>query len=224
MVDEIVYMSGIVAAGFAVNYLLRALPFLIFSGRDRALPVWVERLGRIISPVIIAGLIVYSYSGLEWKTAWPYLAGAVTVGIHLWRRNPLVSIIAGTALYMCLVNCGCVTTTTLEMSRNDPPIRISRNGILFQDRFVTPQEVPRLLEKHRVPKDSTIYVLVDDDYDDQRALWVFKNNYLSHNGYTRSTWVHRRRAVSGKADEVPHDAKPVKIPYEGSRFRPPKRR
>lgn len=224
MVDEIVYMSGIVAAGFAVNYLLRALPFLIFSGRDRALPVWVERLGRIISPVIIAGLIVYSYSGLEWKTAWPYLAGAVTVGIHLWRRNPLVSIIAGTALYMCLVNCGCVTTTTLEMSRNDPPIRISRNGILFQDRFVTPQEVPRLLEKHRVPKDSTIYVLVDDDYDDQRALWVFKNNYLSHNGYTRSTWVHRRRAVSGKADDVPHDAKPVKIPYEGSRFRPPKRR
>ena len=224
MVDEIVYMSGIVAAGFAVNYLLRALPFLIFSGRDRALPVWVERLGRIISPVIIAGLIVYSYSGLEWKTAWPYLAGAVTVGIHLWRRNPLVSIIAGTALYMCLVNCGCMTTTTLEMSRNDPPIRITRNGILFQDRFVTPREVPRLLEKHRVPKDSTIYVLVDDDYDDQRALWVFKNNYLSHNGYTRSTWVHRRRAVSGKADEVPHDAKPVKIPYEGSRFRPPKRR
>lgn len=224
MAEEVVYMLGIVATGFAVNYLLRALPFLIFSGRDRALPGWVERLGGIVSPVIIAGLVVYSYSGLEWRTAWPYLAGAVTVGIQLLRRNPLASIIAGTALYMCLVNCGCVTASTLEMDPADPPIRISRNGILFQDRFVTPQEVPRLLEEHRVPKDAPVYVLVDDDYDDQRALWVFKNNYLNRNGYTRSTWVHRRRAVSGKADEIPHDAKPVKIPYSGGMSRTPVRR
>ena len=30
-------------------------------------------------------------------------AAALTVGLHLWRRNPLLSIAAGTALYMTLV-------------------------------------------------------------------------------------------------------------------------
>lgn len=103
MADEIVYMLGIVAAGFAVNFTLRALPFILFAGRDRTLPSWVERLGGVVSPVIIGALIIYSYSGLEWKAASPYLAGAVTVGLQLWLRNPLGSIIAGTLAYMVLI-------------------------------------------------------------------------------------------------------------------------
>ena len=106
MTEEIIYMLCVVAACFAVNYGLRALPFLLFAGRDRKLPKWVERFGSFLSPVIIAALVVYSYSGLEWKTAWPYLAGAVTVGLQLWRHNPLASIVAGTAIYMSLLACG----------------------------------------------------------------------------------------------------------------------
>ena len=106
MTDEISYMLCVVAACFAVNYGLRALPFLLFAGRDRELPRWVERFGSFLSPVIIAVLVVYSYSGLEWKTAWPYLAGAVTVGLQLWKRNPLASIVTGTVLYMALLACG----------------------------------------------------------------------------------------------------------------------
>lgn len=101
--DEAAYMLCVVGACFAVNYGLRALPFLLFAGRDRELPRWVERFGAFISPVIIAALIVYSYSGLEWRTAWPYLAGLLTVGLQLWKRNPLASIVAGTALYMALM-------------------------------------------------------------------------------------------------------------------------
>ena len=103
MTDEIIYMLCVVAACFAVNYGLRALPFLLFAGHDRELPQWVERFGRFLSPVIIAVLVVYSYSGLEWRTAWPYLAGTLTVGIQLRRRNPLASIVAGTVLYMALL-------------------------------------------------------------------------------------------------------------------------
>lgn len=106
MTDEVIYMLCVVAACFAVNYGLRALPFLLFSGRDRELPQWVERFGSFLSPVIIAVLVVYSYSGLEWKSAWPYLAGALTVGLQLWKRNPLASIVAGTVLYMALLSCG----------------------------------------------------------------------------------------------------------------------
>ena len=76
---DVIYMLGVVAVGFAVNYALRALPFILFAGRDRELPRWVERFGAFVSPVIIAGLIVYSYSGLEWKTVYPYLAGAIVM-------------------------------------------------------------------------------------------------------------------------------------------------
>ena len=103
MTDEVAYMLGVVVACFAVNYGLRALPFLLFAGRDRELPQWVERFGSLLSPVIIAVLVVYSYSGLEWKTASLYVAGALTVVLHLWRRNPLASIVAGTVLYMALL-------------------------------------------------------------------------------------------------------------------------
>ena len=106
MRDEIIYMLCVVGACFAVNYGLRALPFLLFSGRDRELPQWVERFGSYLSPVIIAVLVVYSYSGLEWRAASPYLAGAVTVGLQLWKRNPLASIVAGTVLYMALLSYG----------------------------------------------------------------------------------------------------------------------
>lgn len=217
MAADILYMLGIVAVGFAVNFGLRALPFALFGGRNRTLPGWARSASAFASPVIIAGLIVYSYSTLAWKTPWPYLAGAVTVALHLVRRNPLVSIVAGTALYMCLLGCcGCATAETLVYDDIERPlVRISNNGILFRDRFVTPDEVPVLLAKHRVPKDAVVYVLVDDDYTDQRSLWVFKNNYLSRNGYTRSAWVHPRRVLSGSAAELPPQSLNVEIPYEG---------
>ena len=105
MKTEVLYMLGVIAVGFAVNYALRALPFLVFGGRDRAIPAWIDRLSGFISPVIIAGLIVYSYSGSAWWTPWPYLAGVVTIALQVWRRNPLVSIVTGTAVYMLLINC-----------------------------------------------------------------------------------------------------------------------
>lgn len=106
MTDEVLYMLGIVGAGFVVNFGLRALPFLFFSGGGRNLTHWAERFGSLVSPVIIAALVVYSYAGLAWRTPWPYLAGAITVAIQLWRRNPLASIVAGTVLYMALISRG----------------------------------------------------------------------------------------------------------------------
>ena len=104
MKEEVVYMLGIVAAGFALNFGLRAVPFILFAGRDRALPAWVEKFGNVISPLIIACLVVYSYTGLTWRASAPYLAGALVVALQLWRRNALLSIVAGTILYMLLVN------------------------------------------------------------------------------------------------------------------------
>ena len=104
MADEILYMLGIVAVGFVVNFGLRALPFVLFGGKDRAIPAWIDRVSGFISPVIIAALVVYSFAGSAWRTPWPYVAGVVTVALQAWKRNPLLSIVVGTAVYMLFLN------------------------------------------------------------------------------------------------------------------------
>ena len=108
MREEIIYMSGIAAAGFVVNFGLRALPFILFGRKDRTIPAWIDRVSGFISPVIIAALVIYSFAGLAWRTPWPYVAGAVAVVLQVWKRNPLLSIVAGTVIYMLLVNLGAV--------------------------------------------------------------------------------------------------------------------
>ena len=104
MRDEVLYMIGIVAVGFVVNFGLRALPFVLLGGKDRAIPSWIDRVSGFISPVIIAGLVVYSFAGSAWRTPWPYAAGAVTIALQVWKRTPLLSIVVGTSAYMLLLN------------------------------------------------------------------------------------------------------------------------
>lgn len=211
MTDRILYLLGVVGVGMAVTVGLRSLPFLLFAGRDRELPRWVERFGVFVSPVIIACLIFYSYAGLEWKTPWPYLAGLLTVGLQLAFRNPLVSIIAGTVLYMCVLS-GCATTRSLEFDGAHPCVAITSNGVKFGNRLVMPQDVPELLESHHVPKDATIHILVEDDYTDRRAPWVFQHNILGRAGYRRTILVSKRRAES-MAVERKQPAPPEKKPF-----------
>ena len=192
---DVVYMLGVVAVGFAVNYALRALPFILFAGRDRELPRWVERFGAFVSPVIIAGLIVYSYSGLEWKTVYPYLAGAIVIGLQVWKRNPLVSIVAGTILYMAFLNCGCTTHRSLELDARHPAVRVSTRGVLFGDGLVRPQEVPEILEDYDVPHDRTIHIQLDPDVKDLRPARTLMG-LLARAGYTRPVLVTKRHAES----------------------------
>ena len=195
MGEEILYMAGVVATGFAVNYILRALPFLLFAGKGRALPPWVERFGAFVSPVIIGGLIVYAYSGMAWRTAYPYVAGLLTVGLQVWKRNPLTSIVAGTVLYMCLLNCGCTTHRTLELDAQHPAVRVSVQGVLFGDEAVRPQEVAGILEDYDVPHDRVIHILLDPDVKDLRPA-RFLMACLSKSGYTRPVLVTKRHAES----------------------------
>ena len=196
MADEILYMLGIIGVGFLVNYTLRALPFLLFSGRNRELPPWIDRLGKVISPVIIGCLIVYSYSGSAWRTPWPYLAGAVTVALQVWKRNPLVSIVAGTVVYMLLLNCcGCATRRTVELDASRPSVRMSVRGVLFGDQFVEPQEVAEILEDYDVPHDRTIHILLDPDVKDLRPARMLMG-LLARAGYTRPVLVTKRHAES----------------------------
>ena len=223
MKEEILYMLGIVVVGFSVTYGLRALPFLLFAGRDRELPPWVERFGNVISPIIIACLVVYSYVGLRWKTPYPYLAGAVVVALQVWKRNPLTSIVAGTVLYMCLLSCGCTTARSLELDAKNPAVRVSLQGVLFDDRFVTAAEVPARLRDYDVPKDRVIHILLDADVRDLRPARLVMA-HLRRAGYTRPVLVTKRHADSFVTDKKPKKgatgvvapkARPKKVRYKG---------
>ena len=198
MKGEILYMLGIVAVGFLVNYALRALPFILFSSRDRELPKWVSRFGDLVSPVIIAALIFYSYSGLQWKTAWPYLAGALVVALQLWRRNALLSIIAGTVVYMCLLSAGCASNDygDIVLDAAHPSIRYSAQGFLIGERYVDPRKVPSILESYDVPHDRVIHILIDEEAErDLKPARAFMG-LLAHDGYRRSVLVSKKRAES----------------------------
>ena len=89
-----------------ITFLTRVLPVLLFDRGDSP-PKVVLYLGRVLPPAVIAMLIVYCLRGIsfsalpQWLPA--LLASAAVVLLHLWKRNNLLSIFGGTALYMILV-------------------------------------------------------------------------------------------------------------------------
>ena len=93
--------------GGGCSYVLRALPFILF-GSGRRPPAVVSYLGKVLAPAIIALLVVYCFAGYvrggclcgEFHGIAELAASVLTVALHLWRRNPLLSIASGTALYM----------------------------------------------------------------------------------------------------------------------------
>ncbi len=100
------YVVTAIAVMAAVTFITRALPFLLFGGGKEA-PGVILYLGKVLPPAIIAMLIVYCLRGVEFsvlKTWVPTLAAsAVVVILHLWKKNSMLSIVGGTALYMTLV-------------------------------------------------------------------------------------------------------------------------
>ena len=86
--------------------LTRFLPFLIFSPR-RPTPPFVQYLGKALPGAVFAMLVVYclrNISLVQYSYGLPELiAIAATIGLHLWKRQMLLSIAGGTVLYMLLI-------------------------------------------------------------------------------------------------------------------------
>lgn len=96
----------LVAVMAAFTMLLRFLPFLIFR-RGRTTPAYVSYLGQVLPQAIIGMLVIYCLKDISFAAA-PFglpelLACAAVVGLQIWRRSSLVSILAGTAVYMLLI-------------------------------------------------------------------------------------------------------------------------
>ena len=102
-VPQLLVTVAIVAA---VTALTRFLPFWLFPAGRRA-PAFVVWLGERLPRAVMAMLLIYCLKDISLAEA-PYglpalLGVAVTVGLHLWRRQMMLSIAGGTAVYMALM-------------------------------------------------------------------------------------------------------------------------
>ena len=98
------YAAILIAIMAVVTMLLRFLPFLVF-GKDT--PSYIAYLGKVLPAAIIGMLVIYCLkdtSLIEAPHGLPELiAGLSVVGLQAWKRNSLLSILAGTVIYMLLV-------------------------------------------------------------------------------------------------------------------------
>ena len=90
----------------AVTAALRFAPFLIF-GRGRETPALVLYLGKVLPFAIMGMLVVYCMKDVSFLSApfgIPEAIGCLIVAVlHIWKRNTLLSIAAGTVSYMLMV-------------------------------------------------------------------------------------------------------------------------
>lgn len=97
---QVVIIAGVTA-------MLRFLPFIIF-GKDKKTPDYIMYLGKVLPYAIMGMLVVYCLKGISFTApaSWipEIIASLLVVVLHVWKRNTLLSILAGTVTYMVLIN------------------------------------------------------------------------------------------------------------------------
>lgn len=82
----------------------RAFPFILF--RNGKVPGYIRYLGKVLGPAIMTTLVFYCLRNISFGSAAGYapqlISCAVTLGLQLWRKNSLISILGGTACCMLL--------------------------------------------------------------------------------------------------------------------------
>lgn len=90
----------------AVTFITRVIPFLIFP-KGKEIPPLVRYLGKVLPPGVIGMLIIYCFRNVNLMSA-PHalpeiIAALIVILLHIWKRNNLLSIGAGTVVYMLLI-------------------------------------------------------------------------------------------------------------------------
>lgn len=105
------YLLAAIAVMTAATFATRALPFLLLRrGADHPVVLF---LGRYLPAAVMTLLVLYAVKDVPLRTA-PYglthaIAIVVTAAVHIWRRNALLSITAGTGLFIWLQRGGLLT-------------------------------------------------------------------------------------------------------------------
>jgi len=100
------YVAAALAVAVGITFALRAMPFAMKNAlKESAL---LADVGRWMPLGAITILAIYCLTTIDITTPAYGLAGltgvAATIAIHWWRRNAVLSILAGTATYFIMVN------------------------------------------------------------------------------------------------------------------------
>ena len=102
LLEQIATVALCVLATMATRFL----PFLIFKP-GKPTQAYIQYLGKALPQAIFAMLVVYclkDVSLLQGSHGVPEALGILmTVALHLWQRQMLLSIAGGTVFYMLLV-------------------------------------------------------------------------------------------------------------------------
>lgn len=101
---DIPHSLALAAILIVINALSRFLPFWVFS---KGVPEPVAYLGKVLPAAIMGMLVVYCLRNMTFLEA-PYgaaevIAVAAVVLVHKWRHSTMLSLVAGTAVYMLLI-------------------------------------------------------------------------------------------------------------------------
>jgi branched-subunit amino acid transport protein AzlD len=105
-VPDTSYIVAAIAIVAAITFAQRALPFAVL--RTIQSSRLVENLNRWMPTGLVLILAIYSLQATSFLAA-PYgipeaVALAVTIALHLWRHNAVLSILVGTATYLVILN------------------------------------------------------------------------------------------------------------------------
>ena len=89
----------------AMTICTRAVSFLVFRGGKA--PAFITWMGTQLPRAVMAMLLVYCLKDIDLAAhpfGIPALAGvAVTAALHVWKKQMMLSICGGTAVYMLLL-------------------------------------------------------------------------------------------------------------------------
>lgn len=95
-----------IAAVVLATVLTRFLPFFVFP-QNKPIPKFIRYLGDALPPAIFGMLVIYCLKDIDVFSSShgipELISVTVTAGVHLWKRNMLLSIAVGTVCYMLLV-------------------------------------------------------------------------------------------------------------------------
>lgn len=96
----------IIAMAALATMATRFLPFIAFPSNKKT-PGFIQYLGKVLPAAVFGLLVVYCLKGVSifhGSHGIPeMIAIAVTAGLHLWKRQMLLSMAGGTICYMILV-------------------------------------------------------------------------------------------------------------------------
>lgn len=102
LTEQLITIGAVVLA----TVLTRFLPFLLFPA-GKPTPKYIQYLGQVLPAAVFGLLVVYCLKNVDLLVGShglpELIAVAAVVGLHLWKRQMLLSIAGGTVLYMLLV-------------------------------------------------------------------------------------------------------------------------